>query len=1109
MALGVRSAEPAAVSQGSSAVHDTVNERSTFDWIRDKMTSTNNTNSTVEPTTARPPIAVIGIGCRFPGGVDGPRAFWDLLVAGADAVGAIPPDRFDVDRYYDPLPATPGRLVSREGGFLDDIDRFDATFFELPAREANRLDPQQRLLLETAWEALEDAGQTVDAVQSRTTGVFVGLWTQDYEALLFQDADAVDFNATVGSGIYAASGRLSYFLGSTGPSLTVNTHCASSLVAVHLACRSIWSGECDMALAGGANVILRPHIGIAYSQSNMLSPDGRCKFGDARANGYVRSEGAGIVVLKPYAQAVADGDPIYALVQGSAVTNSGRSGMYLGTPAQAGQERLLRRAYADAGIDPAEVHYVEAHGTGTVRGDVTELEALGAVLTSGRNGRAHCRVGSVKTNIGHTEAAAGIAGFIKTVLMLQQRRIPASLHFALENPRVNWAEHALEVPTALQPWPDATRAVAGVSSFSIVGTNAHVVLTSADEPEVRGSEARPPYLLPLSAASGEALYALAGAYHAMLSAEPDLSLADVCYTASRYRTHLTYRATFVANTREEMLAELAAFIDDESAPDAEQADFVAAGRKKVAFIFPGYGSQWYGMARELLQTEPLFHKMIERCATAIAGYADWDLVAQLQADADDPIYRLDEFEVGQPAVLAIEIALAELWRDWGIEPEGVIGHSMGEIAAAYVVGALSLDDAMRIVCHRSQLMQNIAGQGGMALVALSYADAENLIADAADKVSVAAVNGPSATVLAGDTATLEALVDVCEARDVRARLIRVELAAHSPQLTPYQPELAAALDGIRPRSADRPIYSTVTGEPIDGTELDAAYWVRHFRQPVLYAQAFDRLVEDGFDAFVDISPHPILLRNARERMELTARPFVATHSIMRDEPERLALLQALGELYTHGVPVDWDRSYADGGRRVKLPSYPWQRQRYWYTEISQAEDPARAVDAAGQDGNATRQLMAVAAGRPRRTLLEQMLREEAGAVLRVAPKKIGPGRAFRALGFDSLTTVEFTKRLEKRFGLNLSTTLLWNYPTIRELAPYLAEALGIALDEAETVTAAESRPDTTESYTEEDVTALIDALSTQLDTESDASTADLEMLLADELAEIDELLKGD
>ncbi|HLF29144.1 MAG TPA: type I polyketide synthase, partial [Anaerolineae bacterium] len=750
------------------------------------------------------PIAIIGIGCRFPGGVKDLESYWRLLADGVDAITEIPADRFDVDAFYDPRPATPGKVMTRWGGFLDQIDQFDAYFFGISPREAERLDPQQRLLLETAREALDNAGQVPDRLMGSQTGVFVGMWLSDFEARLFRNPGQVDFYMTTGSGRYSASGRLSYIFGLEGPSLTLDTACSSSLSAVHLACRSLRSGESTLALAGAANVILQPHITIAYSQSKMMAPDGHCKFGDARANGYVRSEGAAVVVLKRLSQALADGDPIHAVILGSAMNNDGRSSGFLTTPGGAGQEDMLRKAYCDAGISPGQVQYVEAHGTGTLAGDPVEINALGAVLSEARPLDRACRIGSVKTNFGHTESVAGLAGLIKVVLSLKRQQIPASLHVQELNPSIPWDDLPLRIQRELGPWPaHEGPALAGVSAFGITGTNAHIVLQAAPESRApsalaKAGEEKAPYLLPLSAHTPEALGELAQHYRAFLNAT-DSSLADIAYTAAVRRAHHDYRLAVCGYSREELVERLGEHTDNSVLAAS------ASGSRKIVFVCPGQGSQWVGMGRQLLAHNPTFRQAIDRCELALKPYVDWSLIDQLTTDHA----QFDDIAVIQPTLFAIQVALAAVWQALGVQPDAVIGHSLGEVAAAHIAGALSLDDAARIICTRSHLMQRLSGQGAMAVVELSRAEAQAALQGYEDRLSVAVSNGPRSTVLSGDPTALQQVVAQLQRQDIFCRLVKVDVAAHSPQMETLRPELVAALAEMRPQPASIPVYSTV------------------------------------------------------------------------------------------------------------------------------------------------------------------------------------------------------------------------------------------------------------------------------------------------------------
>lgn len=903
------------------------------------------------PGPHRDPIALVGIGCRFPQAV-GPAAFWRLLTSGTDAVGEIPADRFDVDALYDPVPATPGRIMTRWGGFVD-ADKFDAEFFGMSPREAERLDPQQRLLLETAWEALEDAGLPVDRLAGTQTGVYVGMWINEYEARLFRDPRQLDFYMTTGSGRYSASGRLSYTFGFQGPSLTVDTGCSASLVALHLACQSLRNGETTLALAAGANAILEPNITIAYSQSRMMAPDGRCKFGDARADGYVRSEGTGVVVLKLLSRALADGDRVYATIEGSAVNNDGRSSGFLTTPGPAGQEEMLRLAYRNAGIAPGRVAYVEAHGTGTRAGDPVEIQALGAVMGEGRAEGQPCRLGSVKTNIGHTEGAAGMAGIIKVALSLAHRTLVPSLHFETPNPAIPWDTLPLTVQRTLEPWPAGDGpAVAGVSSFGIAGTNAHVVLQEAPAaPAAAGvdlatSQAARPFVL--SAHTPEALAARAAQVRDLLRAgEAPGSLDALCWTAGARRSHLEHRLAVVASSGDDLAAALDAAAQGEPTPAVVTGRAHADRRSRVVFVFPGQGSQWMGMGRQLLEREPVFREVLERCDRAILAEAGWSVVEQLRLDGEQS--RMREIDVIQPVLFSVEVALAALWRAWGFEPAAVVGHSMGEVAASHVAGVLSLEDAVRVICRRSRLLRRTSGQGAMAVVELTMGEAAAALAGREQLLSVAVSNSTRSTVISGDPVALDELIAELEGREVFCRRVKVDVASHSPQMDPLRADLLGALAEVRPTGAPIPIYSTVLDRVTDGAGFDAAYWVRNLREPVLFGAAVQRLLADGHDTFIEMSPHPILVPAVEEGQREAGVPgTVAVGSTRRDEDESVALAGAVAALHVAGHPIAWDRVLGGTQPWVDLPLYPWQRERFWFDAPSQLDLVTRGGRADGQ-----------------------------------------------------------------------------------------------------------------------------------------------------------------
>lgn len=822
--------------------------------------------SRVREATSVEAIAIIGIGCRFPGAKDA-RAFWNLLRNGVDAIREVPAERFNLHDFWDPDPSAPGKMVTRWGGFIEQVDQFDAHFFGISPREAARMDPQQRLLLEVTWEALEDAGQVRERLAGTPTGVFIGISNNDYGRIQLNDFRRIDAYAGTGNALSIAANRISYVFDFRGPSIAIDTACSSSLVAVHQACGSLRNGESTLALAGGVNLILSPAITINFSKAGAMAPDGRCKTFDARANGYVRSEGAGVVVLKPLSKALADGDPIYAVIRSSAVNQDGRSNGLM-APNPGAQEAVLREAYRRAEVSPGDVQYVEAHGTGTLLGDPIEAKALGAVLALERSPENPCLVGSVKTNLGHLEAAAGIAGLIKVALALRHREIPPSLHFKEPNPHIPFDQLPLRVNTTLGPWPKrAGAALAGVSSFGFGGTNAHVVLQEAPRSgsEIASKESgrenplstfgnnNSTYLLPLSARSPEALRSFARVYQDCLTvSEPAASLHDICYSASMRRSHHDYRLAVTGKSAEQLTKSLEAYLRDEARPGLSFERRISGHPRKLVFVFPGQGSQWFGMGRRLLEQEPVFRETMERCDRAMRPDGDWSLLAELTA-TDAAQSRLNEVDVLQPALFATQVALAALWRSWGVEPHAVVGHSMGEVAAAHVAGALSLEDAARVICSRSRLVKPTIGHGAMAAVELSLADARRALVGYEDRVSIAASNGFTSTVLSGDPTALETIVSRLQRQDIFCRMVKVDFAAHSPQMEPLRGDLERALEGLQPRAPSVPIYSTVTG--MDGGELefDALYWVRNLREPVLFSTAVQQLLEDGHDTFLEIS----------------------------------------------------------------------------------------------------------------------------------------------------------------------------------------------------------------------------------------------------------------
>ncbi len=869
------------------------------------------------------PIAIVGIGCRFPGARN-LDAYWHLLCQGTDAIQDVPLERWDTARWYHPDPSVAGKITARYGGFLPDLEQFDAPFFSITPREAAHLDPRQRLVLETSWEALEDAGIPYEQVAGSKTGVFIATIRDDYDRMLYEDSSRIDAYTGTGNANSTVANRVSYVFGFHGPSLAVDTACSGSLVAIHLACQSLRDGESTLALAGGVNVILQPDPALFLSRAGALAPDGRCKAFDHRANGYVRSEGAGVLVLKRLSQARADGDTIYAVIQGSAVNQDGHTNGMM-APSGAAQEAVLREAYTRAGIAPAEVQYIEAHGTGTPLGDQIESRALGSVVGADRPLDRLCHIGSAKSNIGHTESAAGVAGLIKTALALKHRHLPASIHIEQPNPNIPFADLGLAVQRTAGDWPRPhERLVAGVSSFGFGGTNAHAVLVEAPAADAPvASSHSGPYVLPISARSAGAVRELASAYQRALQSGTDV--AALCASVAHHRTHHTVRSAVAGTSHADLCAQLA-FVAQGTIPT-----ITASERNPVVFVFAGQGPRIGQAGQQLLATEPVFREALEACDRALLPHTGWSLLEALRTPPD--VSRLDDIAIAHPVICAFQIALAALWRSWGIEPDMVIGQSMGEIAAAYVAGAYSLDDTMRIIATRSALMRRVVGQGCMAVAHLSSEQAHLLISGMDDRVSVAGLSSPTTTVLAGERALIERLVASLERRGIFARVPKgITVASHSPQMEPLIPELVAALADIRSAPLRIPMLSSLTARPIGAGELDAAYWGRHLREPFRMADVFATLFEQGFTTFVELSPLTTLVNTMTENGEYHQQDITAIPSLSRDENEQIALRQGLATLYSQGQPVDW-QVLCPPAARIPLPRYPWQRERYWLDQL--------------------------------------------------------------------------------------------------------------------------------------------------------------------------------
>ncbi|MGW4880401.1 SDR family NAD(P)-dependent oxidoreductase [Streptomyces sp. NPDC004262] len=947
--LGQRLAEVTGVRLTATAVHDHPTPERIAAHLAAALAAGTAPDAVPAPPPAAPAdadadeIAIVGMACRFPGGVGSPEDLWDLVTSGTDAIGGFPADRgWDLEGLFDADPDRPGRSYARTGGFLHDAAEFDADLFGISPREALAMDPQQRLLLETAWESLERAGIDPLSLRDSATGVFSGVMAQDYGPRMHEGADGLDGYVLTGTTASVASGRVAYSLGLRGPAVTVDTACSSSLVAVHLAVQALRSGECSLALAGGATVMPTPGIFVEFSRQRGLAPDGRCKSFAAAADGTGWAEGAGQLVLERLSDARRNGHRVLAVLRGTAVNQDGASNG-LTAPNGPAQEGVIRTALANAGLTGTDVDLVEAHGTGTTLGDPVEAHALLATYGRDRAGDP-LWLGSLKSNIGHTQAAAGVAGVIKVVQALRHGVLPRTLHVDEPSPYVDWASGEVRLLTEERPWPEHGRPRrAGVSSFGISGTNAHVIVEQAPEAPPTAPAAEPdpapratPVPVVVSGQTATALRAQAARLAAHLDGEPRTALTDVARAAATTRAGLPHRAVYAATDRTDLVRGLRALAADQETPGLVRGTADVDGR--TVFVFPGQGAQWAGMAVELLDASPVFAERMAECAAALDEFVEWSLLGVVRGEAGQP--GLDRVDVVQPVSFAVMVSLAALWRSFGVEPDAVVGHSQGEIAAACVAGALSLRDAAKVSALRSAALGALSGAGGMMSVALPAADVEPRLARWAGRLSVAAVNGPSSVVLSGEPGALRELEAELTAEGARARLVAVDYASHSAQVERIRTELLDRLAGLEPRDADIPFHSTVTGERLDTTALDAEYWYRNLRQTVHFEATIRELDRTGHRVFIETSPHPILTTAVQDTVEAAGSTAVVVGSLRRDQGGPARFLQSLAEAQVRGVPVDWTPALGTPGPRADLPTYAFQRRRYWLPTPATGTDPA-------------------------------------------------------------------------------------------------------------------------------------------------------------------------
>ena len=896
------------------------------------------------------PIAIVGIGCRY-ADVRGPAEFYELVRSRRNTVRDAPQHRielgYDIDHFYDPRPRIPGKISSKKGGFLEHPELFDPEAFGIAPRDALTMEPQQRLMIEVTWDALDDAGIPPESILGERVAVILGYMAEDYsreragvlgEAAVFRGHDVF----TVGGMSHAVlSGRISFLLGVTGPSLTLDTACSSSLYAAHLACESLRRGESKLAIAGGANLFLSPEGNIALSRSGMLSMSGACKAFDASADGFVRAEGAGVVVLRPLSDALAAGNPIYAVIRGSGISADGRDGGHMMAPGRKGQAQAMRDAYAMAAVSPSDVHYVEAHGTGTMIGDPVEIGALADVMGPGRAPDRPLRVASIKGHLGHTESASGVAGLINACLAIRHRTLPPQLHFETPSPMIPWSEVPIQVQRESEPWPFPERPLVGVNSFGISGTNAHFVLEAPPElASAPRADAARPVLLAITAHDPNALHETVLKIRDLLAAHPELDLRDLAYTLARRRSLRAHRLCVVARTADEALAALDAYLAGDVSPDLRTGQAGAGGAKPLVMVFPGQGSQWLGMGRTLLEREPVFGEAIDRIDAAYRPHVEWSLRAVLEGRETlaggvgaDWTTRLD---VLQPVLVAVEVALAALWRSFGVHPQRVLGQSMGEIAAAHVAGALALEDMARLACQRGLVVARAAGRGTMAVVSLGREAVSRRLADWPAGVEVAGSNSPSTTILSGDTAAVLAAVAAFEAEGVFARHLEVDFASHCFHMDPLLEPFRHAIGPIAARPGVIAIDSTVDGATKRGEELDADYWLRNLREPVAFDRGLAASLAGGGEIFLEVSPHPVLPRAIDETAQALGHSPRYVSSLRRAEDEQRSLLLSLAELVVRGHPIDFAALWPSG-QVVDLPLYAYQRKRYFFSERSRVD----------------------------------------------------------------------------------------------------------------------------------------------------------------------------
>ena len=881
-------------------------------------------------------IAIIGLGCRFPKAKD-LDSYWQLLSHGIDAISEVPSDRWNIDDFYDSDLESSGKMNTRWGGFLENIQEFDAEFFGITPREAERLDPQQRLLLEVSWEALENANLLPSSLSGSQTGVFVGISNSDYGRVLLKDFTNINAYNGTGSAFSVAANRISYFFNFKGPSVAIDTACSSSLVSLHYACHSLRNHESDLCLSGGVNAILSPELTINFSQAHMMAADGRCKTFDNLADGYVRGEGCGMVVLKRLTDALRDGDNIRAIIRGTAINQDGLTNG-ITAPNGPSQQAVIKQALKNAGVSPEQISYVETHGTGTPLGDPQEFKSLKTVLMKERGGDQPCWLGSVKTNIGHLESAAGVAGLIKVVLALQHREIPPHLHLKELNRYISLKGTSFDIPNVCQKWEINNHPrFAGISSFGFGGTNCHVIVEEAEanhQIQQQPSPKRPYHLLNLSAKNESALDELARQYVNYLEQNPQISLQELCHTANTRRSHLNYGITIVGKHTSEMKEKLLSFTAHEESENVLNITVKQKTKNKLVWMFTGQGSQYPNMGRQLYETESIFKTSFDQCSNILDEYLGESLLDILYCDQPDASRKLNQTAFTQPALFAIEYALSQLWQSWGIYPDVVMGHSVGEYVAACIAGIFSLEDGLKLIAHRGRLIQSLPQKGKMMATLIDEELLESLIQPFSDKIAIAAFNGSNNFVLSGDGDSIDQIFSAMQAKDIPAKFLEVSHAFHSPLMQPMLGEFKKITDEINYNQPKIDMISNVTGELSTEEISTSQYWLNHVVKPVKFRQSFQYLNQAGYKIFLEVGPKPILLGMGKTILDNDSSnqldSILFLPSLRSGKEDSQQMLESLGRLSLSGASINWS-SFSDNqpNSLLQIPTYPFQRQRHW------------------------------------------------------------------------------------------------------------------------------------------------------------------------------------